>query len=131
MDACPYVPLGTLLSIDDFGTGYSSLNYLRRFPVHKLKVDQSFVRDVETIESAALVARSVIGLGHTLGLKVIAEGVETVGQAEFLRDAGCDEFQGFLIARPTPAEQLSGLLSRPLQLPWTRTHRRSRRSDLD
>ncbi len=110
--------LGVMLSIDDFGTGYSNLNYLRRFPVDKLKIDQSFVRDAELAASAAAIARAVIVIGHSLRLQVIAEGVETVGQASFLRQNGCDQIQGFLIARPQPAEELRELLSRPSLLPW-------------
>lgn len=110
--------LGVTLSIDDFGTGYSNLNYLRRFPVDRLKIDQSFVRDVETTASAAAVVRSVIVLGHSLHLRVIAEGVETVGQAVFLRQNGCDEILSYLIARPQPAEGVQALISRPLPLPW-------------
>lgn len=110
--------LGVMLSIDDFGTGYSNLNYLRRFPVDKLKIDQSFVRDAELAASAASIARAVIVIGHSLRLQVIAEGVETVGQASFLRQNGCDQIQGFLIARPQPAEELRELLSRTSLLPW-------------
>ncbi|MEK7322672.1 MAG: EAL domain-containing protein, partial [Pseudomonadota bacterium] len=110
--------LGVKLSIDDFGTGYSNLNYLRRFPVDSLKIDQSFVRDVELAASAAAVARAVIVIGHSLRLQVIAEGVETMGQASFLRQNGCDHIQGFLIARPQPAEELQELMSRASLLPW-------------
>ncbi len=85
--------LGFQLSIDDFGTGYSSLNYLRRFPVDKIKIDQTFVAD----ESAKGIVTAIIGLARNLNLKVIAEGVETTGQLEMLRAQGCDEIQGFLM----------------------------------
>jgi diguanylate cyclase (GGDEF)-like protein len=98
--------LGVSLAIDDFGTGYSNLNYLRRFPVNRLKIDQTLIHEVDTVASAGAVARGVIGLGHTLGLKVVAEGVETVEQARFLRLAECDEIQGYLFARPLPAEEV-------------------------
>jgi len=110
--------IGVVLSIDDFGTGYSNLNYLRRFPVDILKIDQSFVRDIETTESAAAVARSIVAIGHSLHLKVIAEGVETMGQAKFLYENGCDEIQGYLIARPQPADKLQEWIARPLAMPW-------------
>jgi EAL domain-containing protein (putative c-di-GMP-specific phosphodiesterase class I) len=109
--------LGILLSIDDFGTGYSSLSYLRRFPIDRIKIDQSFTREVDTSTDAAAIARAVIQLGHALGLLVIAEGVENEGQLRFLRENGCDEIQGYIYARPLDPEKLKTLLSAPPQLP--------------
>ncbi len=104
--------LGVILSIDDFGTGHSSLNYLKRFPVHRMKIDQSFVRGVHTDSEDAAIARAIISLGHGLGLKVVAEGVESAEQLAYVRAEGCDEVQGFHLARPMSAADLQAFLER-------------------
>jgi len=98
--------LGVSLSIDDFGTGYSSLAYLRRLPVSQLKIDRSFIQDLETSPDARAIVKAVIDLAHALGLEVVAEGVETEGQAAVLRAKRCDKLQGFFFARPMPAQDL-------------------------
>ncbi|NBN78037.1 EAL domain-containing protein [Microvirga tunisiensis] len=104
--------LGVTFAIDDFGTGYSSLSVLRSFPVSRLKIDQAFVRDITRDTSGRGIAEAIISLGHTLKLRVIAEGVETPEQLEFLKAAGCDEAQGYLFARPMPADEIPGQLAR-------------------
>lgn len=108
--------LGLRLAIDDFGTGYSSLSYLSQFPVDQLKIDASFVKEIDSDATAAAISTSVIALAHQMGLKVIAEGVETEAQIAFLNRHGCDEIQGYYFSRPIPAPAFAVLLSSDKQL---------------
>ena len=102
--------LGISIAIDDFGTGYSSLAYLTRFPVNKLKIDRSFIRNVCIDEQNAEISRAIVSLGHTLNMKVVAEGIELEQQLEFLKSEGCDEGQGYLIAKPLPHDEFVSFL---------------------
>ncbi|WP_448189503.1 sensor domain-containing protein [Azospirillum sp. sgz301742] len=109
--------IGLRLAIDDFGTGYSSLSHLRHFPLDILKVDQSFVRDISNHAEGEAIAAAVVSIGHALGKKVVAEGVETEDQLAFLRSHGCDEYQGFLFSPAVPAARFRELLLNNGQLP--------------
>jgi len=103
--------LGVFIAIDDFGTGYSSLNYLKQFPIDVLKIDRSFVDGLPHGEQDGQIARAIIAMAHSLNLTVIAEGVETLAQLDFLRGHDCDEVQGFLLGRPMPAHQFTALFT--------------------
>jgi diguanylate cyclase (GGDEF)-like protein len=105
--------LGVELAIDDFGTGYSSLAYLQRFPVQCLKVDRAFVHELGRNADSAAIVRAIVALGHGLRMRIVAEGVETEAQLAMLRELGCDEFQGYLFARPVGAAEVPALLLRP------------------
>ncbi|PJI50536.1 MAG: histidine kinase [Pseudomonas sp.] len=105
--------MGVDLSIDDFGTGYSSLLYLKRLPANELKIDRGFVRDLEQDSDDAAIVSAIVALGQALDLRIVAEGVETSGQQNFLTRLGCDSLQGFLLGKPVPAEQFLDRLSVP------------------
>ena len=102
--------MGIHISIDDFGTGYSSLAHLKRFSVNTLKIDRTFVQDIEKNSTDAAITSAIISMGSSLNLKVVAEGVETEGQFDMLKEKQCDEMQGYLFSKPVPVEAVAELL---------------------
>jgi EAL domain-containing protein (putative c-di-GMP-specific phosphodiesterase class I) len=106
---------GLSFSLDDFGTGYSSLSYLKRLPLDQLKIDRSFVRDILADITSGAIARTIISLSEAMGFSVIAEGIETEEQRDFLSSLGCHAFQGFLFSRPLPFEQFEQSWLRPAE----------------
>ena len=104
--------LGINLAIDDFGTGYSSLSYLKKLPISKLKIDQSFVRDLPDDEEDIAISKAVIALAKSLNLRIIAEGVETQAQKEFLVESNCEVIQGYLYSKPINQEEIQKLLAK-------------------
>ena len=115
--------LGVSVALDDFGTGYSSLAYLQKLPIDSLKIDRSFV---SAIGEQTTVIRAILSLAHSLGMKVVAEGVETIAQREFLLSIGCNEMQGFFFSKPAPPQDIEQLLraDQPLGgalLPWAKS----------
>ena len=104
--------IGVAISIDDFGTGYSSLGYLKRFPIDSLKIDRSFVRDLATSPKDAAIIDAIAALAHSLGIGLVAEGVEDAHQADYLRERNCTELQGYLFGRPVPPEEMADAVRR-------------------
>jgi EAL domain-containing protein (putative c-di-GMP-specific phosphodiesterase class I) len=100
---------GITIAIDDFGTGYSSMSLMKKFPIDTIKIDRSFVRDIPHDEEDKAITKAIIGMGKALGLKLVAEGVETAAQERFLMAHGCDEIQGYLLSKPVPPEALAEL----------------------
>ena len=122
--------MGLQLAIDDFGTGYSSLSYLKQFPVKKLKIDRSFIKNVALNASDAAITTAIIGMAKILGLKVIAEGVENEAQMSFLREHRCDEIQGYYFSKPITAAEVADRLLRAQDKPYLQLASASNPADL-
>jgi EAL domain-containing protein (putative c-di-GMP-specific phosphodiesterase class I) len=112
--------VGVKLALDDFGSGQSSLNHIKWFPIDVVKIDREFITDIVENHASSLIVDAVVGLSHGLGLKVVAEGVETRAQLKRVADLGCDYSQGYLFARPEPADEMDILLTSHHILPWSR-----------
>jgi len=108
--------LGVNLSIDDFGTGYSSLSYLKRYPIHKIKIDKSFIDGLPDDTEDAAIVTAIIGMAKGLDFKTLAEGVESREQLAFLQQHGCDEMQGYLFSRPVSADEAAALLQKEIDI---------------
>lgn len=105
--------MGVRLAVDDFGTGYSSLAYIKHWPIDCVKIDRSFVSDLPRDPGDVAITRAIAAMAHALGLHVVAEGVERQDQLDFLRELGCDEYQGYLVSKPLPEDELMALLRSP------------------
>jgi EAL domain-containing protein (putative c-di-GMP-specific phosphodiesterase class I) len=102
--------LGLRIALDDFGTGYSSLSYLRSFPFDKLKIDQSFVRDLTDAEGSKVIVRAIVSLGKSLGMRTTAEGVQNIAQLNYVAAEGCNEVQGYFFSKPIPASEIPSII---------------------
>ena len=109
--------LGVRIALDDFGTGFSSLSYLKRLPIDKIKIDRSFIQEITTDNHDAAITQGIISMAHHLSLTVVAEGVETASQVDFLKGSRCDIFQGYYFAKPMPYAEIEAFLSHPASLP--------------
>ena len=106
----PLEAMGLRIALDDFGSGFSSLGQIRQLPIHKLKIDRSFVNDLRSNSDVGVIVTSIITLAHNLGMRVVAEGVELMDQLVYLKTAACDEVQGYFLSRPVPADEAARIV---------------------